>query len=413
LLLFAFPQISHPQSAIGQLETMTGQKIQRYSVKSPMPQSPAGSMGLMLFQSILSEALNAGADSQASGQQAAQRAELDAWLKAEQQRLNNQVNQQRARRDVEDKASMEEMAKAMGSGFDTPMPKSDLASALSDPNVVDLRGYPVDKPLVVRNLKQAPAMPFQSPVARKLAEMIKENQDARKLYQRQRSLENQLAAIQQRAKDLQSKSEATAKEFDEYEKWLVSVSGKTLMEGLSLALTQGASLAWEYNQEKMTKAMGQTMLDRLTDLRNNPIEYKKTLQAMEDISQGVSMTSDSINYAVSEKKLMDSLDLIGKNLPGSSYYTLGRSMLESGLTIRKQIKIMSEIRKLEDAKSYGGELKLGKAYWENQEKIDKEFSGLFKAIKENRQQLAKKIGVSPDSLKELPRIGLDSNVPPL
>ena len=159
LLLFAFPQVSHSQSAIGQLEDITGQKIQRYNVKSPntpgMPKSPAGSMGLMLFQSLLGEALNAGADSQASAQQAAQRAELQAWMAQEQQRLTAMVAQQRVRRDQDDKASMEEMAKAMGSGFDTPMPKSDLASALSDPNVVDLRGYPADKPLFVGNLKQA------------------------------------------------------------------------------------------------------------------------------------------------------------------------------------------------------------------------------------------------------------------
>lgn len=412
LLLLTFPQVSHSQSAIGQLEQMTGQKIQRSNVNSSMSQTPGEIVGLMLFQAIISEALNANAadNSQAAVQQ---RVELEAWLKGEQRRLNNLIKQQRARRDVEDKASMEEIAKAMGSGFDTPMPNSDLASALSDPNVVDLRDYPVDQPLVVRNLKQAPSgLPFQSPAARKLQKMIKENQDVRKLFERQRRLEGQLAAIQQWGKNLQNRSETVAKNFDEYEKWLISVSGETLMEGVSLALMQGANLAWKLTEEKITKAMGQTMLDRLTDLRNNPVEYKKTLQALDDISEIVSMTSDSVNYAVSEKKLMDALDLIGENLPRSSYYTLGRSIVDSSMVISKECKIMSETRKLEDANAYGGGLKLGQAYWQNQKKIDQELGGLIKAIQENREQLAKEIGVLPGSLRELPGLGLDYNVPP-
>jgi hypothetical protein len=411
LLLIAFPQVSHSQSAIGQLEQMTGQKIIRYNVNSPMLQTPGGIMGMMLLQSIISEALseNAADNSQGAVQQ---RAELEAWLKGEQQRLNNLVKQQRAKRDVEDIASMEEMTKALGSGFDTPIPNSDLASALSDPNVVDLRGYPVDKPLFIKNLEQAPDLPFQSPVARKLRKMINENQDARKLYQRQRCLEDQLTAIQQRAKDIQNSSEATAKDFDDYEKWLVSVTGETLMEGLSLILTQSTQLI---SKKEMTKAMGRTMLDRLTELRNNPIEYDKTLEAMGVIINATFLTSDSINYAVSEKKLMDAVDLIGGNIPGvkSIHFKYGRSLYISGRTLAKEKEIWDEIQKLESAKTSRGELKLGQTYWQNQKKIDQEIRGLIKTIKENREQLAKKIGVSPDSLKELPRTGLDSKVPPL
>lgn len=408
LLLVTFPQVSHSQSAVGQLEQMSGQKIYgwRHYVQNPnVPQAPATILGVMLLQSILSQALNASANSQRAAQQAAQRARLQAWLQAERQRLYTQVKQQRARRDAEEKASMEDLAKAMSSGFDTPMPKSDLASALSDPSVVDMRGYPADKPLYVQNLHQAPDNPFKSPIARKLGELIKENQDARKLYQRQERLEQELEAIRQQGRDLQSRGEATAKDFDAYEKWLASVSGTTVRQGLILALTQVADL----DKEKMAD----DTLNWLQGLRNNSIKYKQTLEAMEEISDAYFKTSEGIDYVQSKDKLMDAVNLIGNNLPGASYFKLGKSMVKSGLTIGKEVKIMQKIRKLEDAKSYGGELKLGKAYWQNQQKVNAEVSRLHQAIQENNEQLAQKLGVSPDSLKELPNIGLGANVPPL
>jgi len=155
--------------------------------KSPS-QSPGTSMALGLLGGFLNEALNPNTadDSQAAAQQAAQeaakRAQQEAWKKAEYQRLNNMVSQQRVTRDGEDKAGMDEMAKAMGSGFDTPMPKSDLASALSDPNVVDLRGKKgiVDPNVLKQSDPKKPKLKTKPPPALDLTELDKSRTDGLK-----------------------------------------------------------------------------------------------------------------------------------------------------------------------------------------------------------------------------------------
>lgn len=120
---------------------------------------PAGAMGAVggmlvgqIMGMIINEALTSG--DQAQGQQAAQeaqrlaqekaQAEARAWAKARHERLEL-IARLRALRDAEEKASLEEMAQALGDRWEGNV-KDELTAALSDPSVVDLRESPSQAP---------------------------------------------------------------------------------------------------------------------------------------------------------------------------------------------------------------------------------------------------------------------------
>jgi len=128
----------------------------------------------------------------------------------------------------------------------------------------------------------------------------------------------------------------------------------------------------------------------LTDLRNDPVKWEKNMKALEVISTATLMGRDSINYAVSERQLENALELIADSLARgipekySPHYTLGKSMIKSGLTIGKEIEIMGEMRAAEGTTQ---------AYLAKQKQLEIQIKSLVKAIKERRQQLALNQGV--------------------
>jgi hypothetical protein len=440
LFLFAVPQVSHSQvqgwdgearsplrgtSATGHLEQMTGQKIGR-SQSSGMSRTPMkgmggmGSMvGMMMLQSIISEALDASA---ATSQQAAQRAELEAWMKAEKQRLTDLVTQQRGKRELEDKVSIEELRAAMGGQSDGGKPSSDLASALSDPQAVihnpggtpffgsgggsvsmsafavdavkptvDLSQRASDAPRIPENQTQASRVQTASAVrqvqlrtqaAKKLQVMIKENQNPVILDKRLQKLEEDLAEVLRQARELQNRFDAIAKDYALYEKTVDSVTLKSIERALSL----------------LVDASGDKLLEGWKNLRYDPDKWNRTLQAMDKINEVATLTKFGIEHAEQSKDIYDDewkawnsssgpglkedLDFIFQNLPAeifgkfSPHYKLGKFMLDTSLDTRKLFVDLKDLQAT------------SKAYLSKQQQIDIKIKSLVKAIKERRQQLA-------------------------
>ena len=440
LTFITFPNSPLPalaQSAIGQLEAMTGQRINPLQLRG-MPQANLGAIGgmigLMMLQSVITVAMQAGTTHNAglTRGQAAQRAELEAWMKAEQQRLADLVKQQRAKRDAEDKASIEQMAAVLSEQWDGARPASDLASALSDPNVVvqnptgtqffgqgggsatmevfsadgskpavDLSQRNSDMPSIPGRQNQVSSLPtaktapavrnvqLRSQAARKLQTMIKENHNPKILDKRLQSLEDELQKAILQAEELRDNFQATAKEYDLYEKRVGSVTRTTLMRGLSLALDIGPDL--------IVKSSGEALVKRLDALRYDPKKWNRTLQAMDNINNVAMVTSEGILYAQQSKEIYEyecevwnrsegdlkkDLDFIAENLPVlSENYKIGKFMVNTALDIRKDFV---ELKDLECTT---------KAYLGKQQQIDIKIKRLTKAIKEERQQLASKQGV--------------------
>jgi len=145
-----------------------------------LPQSTSRSLALGIastfLQGLFANAFSPAEQDSSDLAGAAERAKMaEAWVRSEKKRLDSLVTLQRAKREAESKVSQEELAKVMGDQWSGNVPKSDLASVLSDPNVVDLRGKEgiVDPYVLKQSDPKRPKLKAQSPPALGIKELDK------------------------------------------------------------------------------------------------------------------------------------------------------------------------------------------------------------------------------------------------
>ena len=198
LSVAVLPAMARGQSALGQLEEITGQKVDTFQSSSSYQPAPAvktqsstqnslqtsqqmqmtemlGSMlGDMIFKSLFSSP-GTGADAVAAAeaekqhqlQLEAQQKALQAWAANYSRHMNQMLNQQSQRRAQEDSDSLENLTSAFSAPWDgrqgtAPPSSGGLASALADPEpVVDLSDSQSFTPSLLRT-KTAPCAPRRS-----------------------------------------------------------------------------------------------------------------------------------------------------------------------------------------------------------------------------------------------------------
>lgn len=446
LSLLIIPQIIWAQSATDQLGGMTGTTIGRFTYhKMPhlqpiaptkatggsmaagtigasrgataaMSHMPAAVGGMMMMSSFLGAAMQGMMDTASSvqlrAQQQAQYQEMQRWMAEEQQRLTKVVAEQRAQRDAESQAGLDEMAKAMSDPWDSgnrgPM---NMAAALSDPNVVDLRpkGTPLfgtgggDSKVVdlrdrTRDTAQIPdgkraadvraaakTMP-QSPAAAKLQKMIKENQDPAKLDGNLQKLEGKILKARELSEKIKQGTNFSPQDLEAWDKSMAQAAQEGMLRGLSLAMDfrgdhNAGPQAW------------------YKEIKTNPARMKLVLNMMDNINEFADFADNYDKFKPGELKdliwndanrnLMKDLDFFrNQNAVNPSQFQSGKNMINESVGLAEK---RDELGKIEVRVKIKG---LSPFFWDRKKQLDQQAQRLAEATKTFRRDLALK--------KELP-----------
>jgi|GEM_PF-7097980 len=370
------------------------------SPSQQMAVSLAGGLFQGLFSSMFDDSSERAAAAAAAA--AAERAKFEAqaraaWEAAERQRRASLVTAQRQRRDAENDASLESLRAAMGGGFDTA-PQDPLAAALNDPAVVDLRG----KQGIVQPLRDGdPALPVSQAAIDKAAreaadrraryeKMVAENADAKVLAQRLSELEEKQGAVRDQLIDLKRSSKASIRMYEAAE--------ADVREATDAAMERGMGLAVDALLAGKGKA-----IDHLKTVKSDSALWKETLQAVEGvdkIAEHINQASDDIDWLTSKRNLAKDLEYLGERAGIlGPHWAFGKSIVESGMDIRKELQAMRTIREQDG---------LNEAYRARLEVLSEQNKKLVADLRRTREELAKELGVP---VEEIPRPDRDPKPP--
>lgn len=448
------PATQSTPGALGQLEALTGQKVNRnkvgtsFTVRKPAPapkkaapsrstanQQAAALVGGLLGN-LLAQALEPSGPSgpdpaelariEAERQEALRReqAELQAWAQAYASNMNALVDHQRKQRTAQNGESLEGLRASLSDGWDSAGPgaagtsTNSLASALADPApVVDLRGSRTFTPSLLR---EANGVKRTTPVSAddllkrreeaqaRLRAMMAENQDLRVLGQRFYELEAELTRLKGLARGLGSEGRSIQREMD-YWGWRIEQATQACMErGTSLltgTLLPGGVNAGMKRLQKTPKLWGQTM-QSLSDL-NDFTEFSTTLTDRYDAA------GQALDWAKAKHSLMQNVDFIATNLqhvsgklsPVSLHWEVGKTLVGTSVDLAAEVDGWGAILERQ------GDISL---VLQKQGALKGRLEAVVKDLQASRSQLAAQLGVRPEDL--IPpgaRKGLGSNVPPL
>jgi phage shock protein A len=428
------------QSALGQLESMTGQKVQRFQgssahrytppasrttrVPRATPDQRAANLMAGVFGGILSQALQSGPPSgsgtashderqaQIEARLAQQRAEvqardrqaLQAWAQDYSSQLNRQLLAQRG-------GSLEGQAAAQSGLWD-----GGARAPGGDSLTVDLRDA---RALTPGSLK--PAEPSPKPVTAdevlqrraeaqaRLQRMMAENGDLTVVGQRFYELEDELARLKQEAARLGSDGRQLMRE---HEAW-----GARVDRAVQNSLERGASLL-------TGTLIPEGTAEGLKLLRQNPKVWNGTVEALTQVNDftdfvteradRASAAGEAVDWVKAKHTLFQNIDFIATNLqqvskawkPLSTQWELGKNIVGSGLDVAQEL----------DAWGYqkgaaGDQLLLT----QRQKAVLGKMTALAGQLQTSRETIAARLGVRPEDLipVQLKPKGLGSAVPPI
>lgn len=438
--------VGHPlsaQSALGQLESMTGQKVQRFqgsssyrkqitlpvpsrtTPKTPRltPDQRAASLLAGVFGGILSRALQPGPRSgsgtalhdeqraQLEARLAQQRQEalardqqaLRAWAQDYSSQLNQQLLSQRG-------GSLEGQVAAQSGLWD-----GGARAPGGDPSVVDLSDA---RALTPGNLKEPPApkpvtvdevLARRAEAQARLQRMMTENGDLNVLGQRFYELENELARLREEAARLGSDGRQLMRE---HEAW-----GAQVDRAVQNSLERGASLL-------TGTIIPEGTADGLKTLRQNPKVWNGTLEALSQVNDFTDFVTEradrtiaareAVDWVQAKQTLFQNVDYIATNLsqvskawkPLSMQWELGKNIVGSGLDVAQELDAWGNMKG-----AAGDQLLLA----QRQKALMGKMTTLVGQLQTSRETLAAQLGVRPEDLiptQAKPK-GLGSTVPRL
>ena len=416
------------QSAIGQLEQMTGQKIDRFEGGSAYGHGTSktnsgltqdrqiadilgGLLGQMLTKALEPPKGGMSAAQVAQAQKLQQEAverqqqQLHAWAASYSQQMNRLLSDQRQRRSKEDEESLENLSAALSSPWDGGpgvSPSGGLASALSDPApVVDLSGSKTFTPSLLRAENGAPRSAKVTPdeVLKRRAEaqarlkaMMEEDKDLKRLGQRFYELESRLSYLKRSAACLGSQGRNIAGDFDA---WGLQVDG-----AVQNSIERGVSLV-------TGTLIPESTAEGLKTLHENPKTWNSTLEAISQINDFVDFVNEmgdrydfgrqTIDWVKAKRNLYKDMDFIASNLgnvskawkPLTMQWELGKNIIGSGLDVAQELDAWGNMNEAE------GDLTLLKV---RQQALQARMSELVHALQASRAVLASRLEVNPEDL---------------
>ena len=435
------------QSALGQLENMTGQKVQRFQgssahrqpprrtpgatsttrVKAPQltPDQRAANLLMGVFGGMLSQALEPGprSDSPGLATHDARQADIEARIAQQRQEAThrNQQALQSWAQSYADQLNQQLLGQRGGTAEGLSAAQSGLwdggpSSPGGDPMVVDLRDAraltpripgvepPVSHPVTVDEVLQR-----RAEAQARLQKMMAENGDLKVLGQRFYELEDQLAKLKKEAEHLGSSGREMMREN---EAWGVQVD-----RAVQNSLERGTSL------------LTGTIIPAGTSkgmelLRKNPAVFNETLEHLSQVQNFTEFVTEradrigdvreAVDWVQAKRNLYKDLDYIASNLgkvskaanPLSTQWELGKNIVGSGLDVAQEL----------DAWAYqkgaaGDHLLLR----QHQQVVMKKMTVLVGDLRASREVLAARLGVRPEDLipVQAKPLGLASSVPPI
>ena len=443
-------QTSRGGSATGQLETLTGQSIDRSKPDTTFraPQAPApkpkpsarakankematmlgGLLGDLLVQSLLAPGPSGPSAADLARQEAARQEALrqeqarnQAWANAYSARMNAMISQQRQQRSAQDQAGLEGLRSALSDGWDSGKgsPTNSLAAALSDPvaMAVDLRGSENLTPSLLREAdgtrRTTPVTPDQllqrkADAQARLKAMMAENQDLRVLGERLYQLEADLEQLKRQATSLGSEGRAIQQEMD-YWGWRVEQATQNCMErGASLltgTLVPAGVKGGFKRLEKNPKLMGET-LQSFKNL-NEFVEFTTNLGDRYDAA------GQTLDWLQAKRNLIKDVDFIASNIqhatgrmePVSKAWELGKTLVGTSVDLAAELDGWGA--QLERA----GDIPLNR---QKMDKVSRQIKVVMGNLQGSRAEIATRLGVRPEDLVPAgPARGLGSLVPPI
>jgi len=380
-------------------------QVQKKASSSSAPAlSPSNQMALSvmggLFNGLMSGMFD---DSEREAAEAAaaaaERARIEAqaraaWEAAERQRRAALVTSQRQKRDAENDTSLESLRAAMGGTFDRGS-GNPIEDALNDPSVVDLRG----KQGVVQPGASAPPVPqaaideaARAAAARRTRyeKMVEENTDAKVLADRLAELENKQGVVREQLIGLKRNANASVRVYEAAEQDVREATDAAMERGLGLAV------------DALLAGKGKA-LDHLQKVKSDSALWKETLRSVEGvdkIAETINQTGEDVDWLRSKRDLAKDLEYLGDRIGIlGPHWALGKSIVESGMDIRKELQAMRQIRE-QDGLNEAYKLKLEDLSAQNRKLVDE--------IRSTRTALAKEMGVPPD---QIPRPDRDPKPP--
>lgn len=415
-------------SALGQLEGMTGQKVDRFKASPTyrQPQAPAArssqahrsssdqmAAGILagMFASLLFQPSQGGArpgDSALAGHNARQ-ADLLAKL-AQQQEEAKQRDQVALRSWAQNHADQlnRQLLSQRGTAFFGAPAGDPMVVDLSDaraltpvlPGTVPMVPEPVTADLVLQRRQDAQA---------RLKRMMEEDEDLKVVGERFYELEEQLTRLKREAQRLGSDGRQLARE---HEAW-----GAAVEQAVQNSLERGTSLLTGTILKDGT-AQG------LQTLRKNPALWNGTMESLAQVhdfidfvterAERVETAREAVDWAQAKRSFFKDLDFVASNLgkvskawdPVSVQWELGKNILGSGLDVAKELDAWGFQKGAE------AEPMLLK---QRQQAVLKQMTGLVGNLQGSRELIAGRLGVRPEDLIPIqarPK-GLGSLVPPL
>ena len=421
------------QSAIGQLQTMTGKKIQRFqgsstylSQGSPQP-SPNQQMTNFLtgmFGGMLSQATQPGRQgSPGLASHDAKQAEIEARLAQQKQEflLRNQQALRSWAQNYANQLNQQLLTQRSGSAEDLSAAQSSmwnggLRPPGGDPMVVDLS----DARAMTPSLPGAPP-PISAPVSAddvlkrraeaqaRLQQMMAENSDLKTLGQRFYELEAQLDRLKKEAQGLGADGRELAREHDAW--------GAQVNQAVQNSLERGTSLLTGCLIPKGT-AKGLEILQRNPEVFNGTIESISQLHNLTDFvterADQIGDVREAMDWVQAKRSLNKDLDYIASNLgkvskdwnPVSVQWKLGKNIVGSGLDVAQELDAWG------NQKGAAGDQLLLR---QKQGVMLTKMTALVGDLRTSREILAARLGVRPEDLipvQAKPQ-GLASPVAPL
>ncbi|NWJ41741.1 MAG: hypothetical protein HXX12_12315 [Geothrix sp.] len=414
------------QSALGQLESMTGQKVQRFQGSSAYryrqaptaasrvvkparltPDQQAASLLGGVFGGLLSQALSAGpqpgsgmahhdeqqAQIEARIQQQRQEAlardqqALQSWAQDYASQLNHQLLSLRG-------GNLEGQTAAQSGMWD-----GGTRTPGGDPLVVDLRDARALTPGNLKAAEPAPRPVTPDEVLRRRAEaqarlqrMMAENGDLKMLGKRFYELEDELSRLKAEAARLGSDGRQLARE---HEAW-----GAAVDRAIQNSLERGTSLLTGTLIPEGTAA-------GLRTLQKNPRVWSGTVEALTQVNDFTDFVTeradralaarDAVDWVQAKQSLYQNLDFIATNLqhankawkPLSTQWELGKSIVGSGLDVAQELDAWAY------QKGAAGDQAL---LSQRQKAVLGKMTVLVGRLQDSRATLAAKLGVRPEDL---------------
>jgi hypothetical protein len=431
------------QSALGQLETMTGQKVQRFqgsstyrydrtkastvrSVKIPIPTPDQRAASLLagMFGGMLSQALSSGS-SGGGGTQLHDERQAGLEARLAQMRQEAMQRDQRAlqvwAQDYAAQLNQRLLAPQGQSAEGTVAAQSGYwdgaARTGGDSMVVDLRDA---RALAPGNLKAADPAPPKSVTPEELLQhraeaqarlqrMMAENGNMKVLGQRFYELEDQLSRLKLEAVRLGADGRELMRE---HEGW-----GAQVDRAVQNSLERGASLL-------TGTIVPEGTADGFKTLRADPKVWNGTLESLSHVNDftefltergdRVLAAREAVDWVQAKRNLYKDLDFIASNLQQVSpawkavgmQWELGKSIVGSGLDVAQELDAWGNM------KGAAGDQQLLKL---RQRALQGRMSALVDQLKASRGVIAARLGVRPEDLIPVqagPK-GLGSAVPPI